>query len=350
MLNYRQRRLWLSSFKRALRWEFWPLWLFYIPIVFYIIGLVIRYRGLAFTAVNPGMRGSGVIGESKSETLLELQEKLPGKVAFTAVISAHLSPDQRQQQSLSIMASQQWDFPVVLKPDAGQRGAGVAIIHDQAAMAAYLADTTVDSILQPYIAGVEFGIFYYRFPDAANGHVFSLTHKCFPSVTGDGRSTLEQLILEHPRLHYMARFLLRLHREKLSTVPAVAEEVKVVRLGSHCRGSLFLDGGQYLTPAISEAIDHISRLLSGFYFGRYDIRAASIDAFQRGDFQVIEVNGVTSESTNIYDPANSLLKAYEIMWHQWRLAFAIGDNNRQRGYRPLTVLGFLSLLKPTPTA
>ena len=43
------------------------------------------------------------------------------------------------------------------------------------------------------------------------------------------------------------------------------------------------------------------------------------------------MNGVTSEATNIYDPANSLWKAYGVLARQWRLAFEIGAANRARG-------------------
>ena len=342
MFRYRQRRLFISSLKRSMRWEFWPVWLFYIPVAGYILLLTLRYRGLMFTAVNPGMEGSGVIGEKKSESLSILQSALPRQVALMELVSQQQPVSQQLAQCLAFIKAKHLNFPIIVKPDSDQRGIDVVIANDQSELAAYFNKTRFDTIIQEYVPGVEFGVFYYRNPPEPQGKIFSLTHKCFPSVVGNGKDTLEALILSHPRLHYMARFLLKLYSEKLQMVPAIGEEVKVVRLGSHCRGSLFLEGKQYHTSQAEAAIETISQQLPGFFFGRYDIRADSIEAFQRGEFKVIEVNGVTSESTNIYDPQYSLFDAYRILFKQWRLAFAIGQDNKSRGHATLRISELLN--------
>ena len=46
---------------------------------------------------------------------------------------------------------------------------------------------------------------------------------------------------------------------------------------------------------------------------------------------MLELNGVTSESTNIYDPNNSLLDAYRVLFKQWSIAFEIARQNRSLG-------------------
>ena len=55
------------------------------------------------------------------------------------------------------------------------------------------------------------------------------------------------------------------------------------------------------------------------------------------NLQIIELNGVTSEATHIYDPKLSLFDAYGVLFQQWRVAFEIGDRNRGRGVRPASV-------------
>src|SRR5262249_28764742 len=57
-------------------------------------------------------------------------------------------------------------------------------------------------------------------------------------------------------------------------------------------------------------------------------------ALQRGEFQILELNGVTAEATHIYDPAVSLLEAYRVLFQQWRIAFDIGARNRDAGHQP----------------
>ncbi|MGH9801645.1 MAG: hypothetical protein ACRD82_14875, partial [Blastocatellia bacterium] len=38
--------------------------------------------------------------------------------------------------------------------------------------------------------------------------------------------------------------------------------------------------------------------------------------------------------TSIYDPKNSAFVAYRILFRQWRIAFEIGEQNRERGFKP----------------
>ncbi|MEO6708459.1 MAG: SNARE-like domain protein, partial [Planctomycetota bacterium] len=84
-------------------------------------------------------------------------------------------------------------------------------------------------------------------------------------------------------------------------------------------------------PMIESAIDRISRAYHGFYFGRYDVRAESLEAFQAGAFTVIELNGATSEATHIYDPKFTVLEAWRTLREQWRILFEIARRNRARG-------------------
>jgi hypothetical protein len=233
----------------------------------------------------------------------------------------------------------------VLKPDVGQRGVDVSIIDNERQLRAYFSSARLDTILQEYVAGVEFGLFYYRMPSESRGHILSLTHKCFPSVTGNGVDSLEKLILDHPRLHYMAHFLLHQHQKRLNWIPALGETAEVVRLGNHCRGSLFLDGESYRSQLIERTLDDVSQTLPGFFFGRYDIRAADIESLQKGQFKIIELNGVTSESSNIYDPKNSLLSAYRTLFLQWRLAFEIGKQNIFRGHCGMSITQLLGKVR-----
>jgi hypothetical protein len=44
----------------------------------------------------------------------------------------------------------------------------------------------------------------------------------------------------------------------------------------------------------------------------------------------VELNGVTSEATHIYDPKQSLCGAYRVLFEQWRIAFEIGLQNSER--------------------
>src|SRR5262249_24096057 len=92
------------------------------------------------------------------------------------------------------------------------------------------------------------------------------------------------------------------------------------------------------TEAMERVFDEISQRLSGFYVGRYDVRYENEEDFKQGrNFQIVELNGATSEATSIYDARNSLFSAYRTLFRQWRLVFAIGPANRANGTAPSSI-------------
>jgi pimeloyl-ACP methyl ester carboxylesterase/membrane protein DedA with SNARE-associated domain len=342
LATWRGRRLLLSTWRRITEWEFWPVWLFYLPVVGYILAQGVRHRSLTlFTAANPALPDGGFAGESKAAML----EGLPREaVARFALVPASLDPAARVARATAFLEREGLSFPVVLKPDVGERGAGVVIADDRDTFTEYLHQAATDVLVQAYVPGVELGVFYFRHPDEATGHIFGITEKRLQSVRGDGSSTLETLILKDERAMRQARLFFDLHCTTLLDVPAAGQEVALGRLGNHCRGAVFLDGHRFDTPELGAEIDRISRAYDGFAIGRYDIRAPSeADLMAGRQLTVIELNGVSSEATNIYDPANTLRQAYATLFRQWRTTFAIAAANRRRGVRPLPVWSFVTL-------
>lgn len=345
LVTWRGRRMLLSQWRRLTRWEFWPLWAFYPPVICYIAYLALKHRSpTLFTACNPAIPASGVVGESKTQILngfRNADEWLP----CSQLIAASPDVSNRITQVKQFLDTYQLHYPIILKPDAGERGNNVAVIRSHDELRQYFQTFAHDTIMQEYVSGAEFGVFYYRYPNETRGHIFSITEKQFPVVTGDGQSTLEQLILQDDRAVCMARFYCDRQGERLWEIPAAGEQIQLVEIGAHSKGTIFLDGTHYRTEALEAVIDRISRCFEGFYFGRFDLRVPSVEALQQGrDLKIIELNGVTSEATNIYDPNNRLWTAYRTLFAQWRIAFAIGAQNLARGARVVSGRELLRLV------
>jgi len=336
LFTWRGRRLLLGRWRRLTRWEFWPIWAFNAPVVLHFLWLALRHRSLTvFTAANPAIPSGGLVRESKAGILEGLSaEDGDGLVARFARVPGAAPPAARAEAVHAFLRAQTLDFPVVLKPDVGQRGEGVRIVRRPEALSEALAAQTEDAIAQEYVPGVECGLFYVRTPGAARGKLFSITRKRLPVVVGDGVSPLERLILADARAVCMAPLHLARHAERLDWVPAAGERVDLVELGNHCRGAVFLDGSDLATPALENAVEALSRGYRGFHFGRFDVRSQSEDALRAGRFRVLELNGVASEATHIYDPKTPLFAAYRVLFEQWRLCFAIGRANAAAGHAP----------------
>lgn len=342
LFSYRGRRLLWGKWLRLTCWEFWPLWKVYPPIILYVVWLGLKQRCLTwFTATNPGMPMSGLVLESKQQILNALKPAGDVIPPF-GVIPHSLALDEKLRCLEILQNEKRLQFPVVFKPDIGERGLGVAIIRSRDEARAYLTISLDDIIVQQYIEGKEYGIFYYRFPNDETGRIFAITDKCFTEVQGDGFKTLEDLILSHERAVAMAPFFIKKYAARLFEVPVKGEKVQLTELGTHSRGSLFLDGSHLATDALAAEIDRISKCYEGFYFGRYDVKVPSETALQLGaNLRILELNGITSEATSIYDPKNSLFAAYKVIFKQWKIASRIVTQNRIAGVRPATLFQVL---------
>ena len=332
-------RQFAASLGRWRHWEFWPAWLFYPPVAIYCLWLAFKYRGAMLpTAANPGIFSGGMVGESKMATLCDLMNT-SAEFTAEAELLAGSTPDARLTSLHEICARRNISYPFILKPDFGQRGAGIKLIRDEAQARTYLQQTSAALMVQRFAAGPhEAGIFYYRFPDAPRGQIFSITEKIFPVVTGDGQSTVAELIWRDPRARFMAAKYLQRLGPRQNAVLADGETQSLVQAGNHAQGCIFRDGMGLCTPALADRMDDISQKITGFNIGRYDLRYASEADLRAGkNFQIIELNGAAAEAASIYDARYSLLSAYRTLFRQWELVFAIGAENRRRGCVPMTM-------------
>ena len=313
--------------------EFWPGWLFYLPIVLQWIALGIRHGDLSLpTAANPAIETGGLCGESKTAILDQVGIAQRAALApYVRLSTADIGLAERE------MAARGLRYPVVVKPDIGCNGTGVRLALDRAELAAYLADFPAGPavMVQRFAASPgEAGIFYVRAPGEAVGRVTSLTLKHAPSVTGDGRSTIRDLILADTRMGRVPELYLPRLGERQHDTLKRGENFQPVFVGNHCKGSVFHDGREHITPALTRRIQAIADAIPEFHFGRFDVRYDSLAALRRGEaFTIIEINGVGSEATHVWDARTSLWRAWADELAHFGAAFAIGAANRRRGFR-----------------
>jgi pimeloyl-ACP methyl ester carboxylesterase/membrane protein DedA with SNARE-associated domain len=333
LLTRRGRGLLCSSLLRLVRWEYWPPWAVYPPVVLGCFLFGLRRRSLfAFSAANPAIPHGGLVGESKRDILRGLArcaERLPR----TVFLDLPADPEARMAHARELRARAGLELPLVLKPDVGERGEGVRILRSEADFEHALRRASGAQLLQAFVPGEEYGLFWARRPGEARGRLVSIAEKRLPFVVGDGRTDLEGLIYADRRALGMARLFLEQHAARLSEVPRAGERVALGELGTHCRGATFLDGERLRTRELEQAVEAVASAFEGFDLGRFDVRAPSEADLCAGRFTILELNGVTAEPAHIYDPRHSLLVCWRALLAQWSLAYAIGAANRSRGAR-----------------
>ncbi len=325
--------------------EHWPGWLFYTPVVAHWMLLGCRYGNWTLpTAANPHIESGGLCGESKISILDQVKGETRALLGRYATLRTGADDVSRARTA---MAGSGLEFPIVVKPDIGCHGAGVRLVHDAETLERVLAQFPRDVVLVlqefiPYEG--EAGVFYVRHPHEARGRVTSLTLKHPPMLRGDGRRTIRELILADDRLRKTAKTFFARFRGRTEEVLAAGAPLQLVFTGNHCNGSVFRDGCSEITAALTERIDAICQALPDFHFGRIDLRYRDLPSLRAGTgFRIIEINGVGSEATHIWDPHARLWDAYRTQFEHYGAAYAIGAAMRRRGHRPTSPIALLRL-------
>lgn len=267
----------------------------------------------------------GFCGYSKYNVLKQFP---PHLIPRTLVIEQ--GNNTPQQVSL---IKKDFQFPLIVKPDIGERGWKVEKINSEEQLSAYLNKNKGRFLVQEYIDyPLEFGVMYSRLPGKTSGRITSLVQKEFLSVTGDGVSTLAELFNKSERASFHLDMLEVLYKNDLRRILTKNERMELVSIGNHCRGTTFLNANHLITPVLTQVFDQISHQVKGFYFGRYDIRVPSLEDMYLGkNIKILELNGANSEPAHIYDPNMSILKAYRHLFFHWHNLFQISIRNHQKG-------------------
>ncbi len=324
--------------------EFWPSWLFYIPVVLFWILMGLRYRSFTLpTAANPRVETGGLCGERKT-TILD--QAGPGAVGWIAPYVVVTTGVDDLATTLAAMTRARLAMPVVVKPNIGCNGTGVRLVDTDTALEAALAafPREIELVIQELVTyDGEAGIFYVREPGASAGRITSLTLKQAPIIVGDGRSTIRSLVLEDERSRHVPELYLPRLADRLDEILKPGERFRLVFAGNHCKGSIFSDGSHDITRTLTARVDAIMQAVPDFHFGRLDVRFESAASLRIGErFRIIEINGVGSEATHIWDPRTTLRAAYRDQFKHYRMAFEIGAEMRRRGAKPTPPLELLA--------
>ena len=310
--------------KRFLNWEYWPTYLFYIPIIPYAVYLAIKAKNVVFySATNPAIKHSGNGTESKFDTLKLIPDQYKPKSIFIDV-------NEDLAASINKFKNTNINFPCIAKPDIGFRGLLVKKIDTLSDLESYLTSNSFNIIVQEFIDYEnECGIFYYRIPGEKKGKITSITLKKFLTVKGNGNSTIKELILNDERAKRYISILKENKSISFDSIPNNDKEVILSFIGNHSKGAQFINGNHLIDEELTNMMDDFNRQIEGWFYGRIDLKYISFDELKKGEkFKVIELNGIISEPTHIYDPSKiTYFKALLELKKHWNLIYQIAIKN-----------------------
>lgn len=317
----------LSFIKRIKNWEQWPFKFLYGPIVPIWFWYSLRSGSFwFFTASNPKLTFGGMDGEPKKE----MHDLLPPDLRpnyFNVKPEVDFSFVKKELEAANIY------FPLIVKPEIGGQGILFRKIDQEDHLRIYHQEIPVEYFIQDFVTfPLEISLFYYRMPNEEKGTISGFLQKVPLQVIGDGRSTLEQLIMTNSKSKKRLEELRPKHGENYQKVIPAGEKYMLSHAGNHNRGAHFIDLFNEINDDLVTMLDEISLGINDFFYGWYDIMCNSIEELKQGkNFYILEYNGCGAEPNHIYDTGYSLGDAYKEILKHWKMLFKISRYNHRQG-------------------
>ncbi|MEO8853674.1 MAG: hypothetical protein ABI359_07845 [Ginsengibacter sp.] len=311
--------------KRFVDWHHWPFFPFYFPLFFVWAWYIIKSRSLwFFSSSNPTLTFGGFEGETKKEMYDLLP---PGSYPKTLYIDPKISfPDL-----LQLIKSHSFSFPFIVKPNVGMEGILFRKIDNEKQLEIYHAKITFDYLVQELVDfPLEIGLFYIRHPNENSGKITALFSKKFPIITGNGISTIGEILQKNNCK--IVEESGKLTAEELQRILPKNETFPLSFVGNRYHGTSFHDLSELIDKSLLSVFDKLS-LSSSFYYGRYDIKCASIEDLKNEiNFSILEFNGAGSIPNHVYTGNFTLIKAYKEIIGHWKSLYEISAHNYENGY------------------
>jgi hypothetical protein len=298
----------------------------------YVYGIFLALKSGSFayfTTANPCMKYGGAFGMDKTKILENIDKHYIPK-GFTC--ESKVSIEELVQK----INEHQIDFPIICKPNVGERGIGVEKVDSESDLEAFLKEQSEDLLIQEFIDyPIELGIFYHRYPSSKSDAVTSVVRKEFLTITGNGKSKFGDLVKSNIRAKGRMKYLRKKYNSKWNQIIPSGLVYKLEPIGNHNRGTKFIDGNQLINDRLLLVFRNIAKQIDGFYYGRFDIKVKSLEDLYAGtNIKIIELNGTNSEPAHIYDPDYSLIQAYKDIVKHMRIIYEISSENRKLGIKP----------------
>lgn len=320
---------------KCLNWEYWPGYIVNIPAFLAWIWYAIKAQHLYFfSAANPVIETGGLWGESKRNILQRIPEAL-------LPVTIYLSKESTPEYVKAAIDKAGLAYPVIAKPDIGERGIFVEKINTEDELIDYISKIRpvgVNYLIQEYIYfECELAVLYYRFPGDSRGKITSICIKEFLSITGDGVTTMRGLIEKVPRARFQLSTLEQKYGAALNNILPSGEKKMLVPIGNHRLGTTFLNGADLIDEQLTSVFDKISLQIEGMYYGRFDMRCKDLASLREGKtIKILEYNGVGSDPAHIYQPGYSFFRACRDYFYHWSIIYAVSRKCHLNGISYMT--------------
>jgi len=261
--------------------------------------------------VNPAQHMGGMLDDKKSE----IYKMVPEEHLPKTFVTSSSAPD-----ILKGIEATGISFPLIVKPDIGYKGYMVRKVDFENELPGVLRMYNGRQVVvQEFLNHAkEYSFLYYRIPHSKVHGITSLVEKQLPFVIGDGRSTLEELIISNSPFLEL-KYVLRKRKKDLKIVLRNGQKIVVDHVGNYSRGCKFYSLNSEIDAELVEVGRQFFTYLDGINFGRIDLKSDSLEELKKGNFKIMEVNGAKSEPLHIYDPKFGFFQIWKDIGYHWSI-------------------------------
>lgn len=319
----------LKRFRDKLtNWELWPFTLIYAPLGPLWLWYAIKAKTFWwFTPANPTLTFAGFEGEGKKE----MYDQLPdGSYPKTIYITTKMS---WVEVKISV-AEHGFTYPICAKPEVGLKGLLFRKIDTEEKLKIYHQKVPFEYLIQEMIeAPLEVSVFYYRYPNQQKGVISGFIQKDMMHVIGDGKTSLWNLILQHPKAKYRLEEMRIKHEKTLEQIIPDSKKSILTHAANLNRGARFTNLKGLIDEQLLSLFDPLSHRCQ-WYYGRYDLKCNSIEELKQGKFIILEFNGAGAEPNHVYNAGCSWYEALREFAHHWKVLYQIGAYNHKHNGMP----------------
>lgn len=321
-------KAWKAFLEKFTNWELWPFTLIYAPLGPLWLWLSVKAKAFWwFSPANPTLTFAGFEGEGKQEMYDLLPQELYPETIY---VRPSLSFEEIKKQ----IAARGLQYPLCVKPEVGLKGLLFRKVDNEEKLKLYHERVPVDYLIQSLVeAPLEVSVFYHRHPAKEKGVISGFIEKEMMHLFGDGKQTLWELILQHPKAKHRLEEMRIKHEKMLETVLPTGEKYILTYAANLNRGASFTNLKEQIDERMLSLFDPLSHRCR-WYYGRYDIKCNSIEELKEGKFIILEFNGAGAEPNHVYNAGYSWLGALREFAHHWKVLYKIGKyNNKVSGVR-----------------
>lgn len=288
----------------------------------------IRNKSMTFfSVVNPRIETGGMFGERKTDIYDILD---PNYIPTTFLFKSSLD------QLSSEINKHGLGFPLIVKPNTGLGGTGVYKADTLEELKYFLSNIPNEElIIQEFITYKrEFSILYYCLPKSHKTIAYSIIEKVYPIITGDGISTIKELIENLGNDRLRKDYIYKKLGKRLQEILPEGEEMVVDYMGNYVSGAEFLYHNVEIPDSLGQQIHDAITKTADIYFARLDVKADTVPELLKGKFLIIEVNGTKSEPLELYTPNVPEDHKHQTLNYHWEMLERISHEQMALGETP----------------